>query len=222
MTSVLDDLGIHLGTSDHEARVVRATAVSVSVDVATFELSGPDGRTHEAIAPATEFYPDRQWQVGETYHMIEIAGGSRPMLSVVRNELVTALMAGYVPEVRDGSVRIMGMVRLPGVRSKVAVASTREGLDAIAACVGRRANRVRGVSEALMGERVDVIAWHPDQKRYLMNALAPAQVERVEIDGMAAYAYAPSHQMASAVGQGGLNSSLAGRLAGVKVAIKPA
>lgn len=222
MTSVLEDLGIQVGTHDADARVVRAFAVSVSVDMATFEVTGPDGSVFEAIAPATEFYPDRQWQAGETYHMLQLSGGSRPLLSTARNDLVAALLAGYVPEVRTGQVRIQGMVRLPGVRSKVALAATEDGLDPIAACVGRRANRVKAISAALLGERVDLVAWHPDQDRYLMNALAPAQIERVNIDGMRAIAYAPAHQMAAAVGKGGLNSSLAGRLAGVKVAVEPA
>jgi transcription termination/antitermination protein NusA len=221
MTSVLDDLGIQFGINDDEAKVVRATAVSVSVDVATFEIARAGAMPLEAICPATEFYPDRQWQAGETYHMLQISGGNRPMLSVVRNDLVAALLAGVSPEVRGGTVRIMGMVRLPGVRAKVAVAATQAGVDPVAACVGRRANRVRAVSDALLGERVDIVAWHAKQDQFLINALAPAQVERVTIEGRAATAYAPSHQMAAAVGAGGLNSSLAGRLVGAKVEVKP-
>lgn len=222
MSSVLDDLGIITTRDDTTSRVVRATAVSVSVDMATFEVARADGSLTEAICPKTEFFPDRQWQVGESYHMVEISGGSRPMLSVVRPDLVIALLAGVSPEVRSGAVRVMDIVRLPGVRAKVAVATTEAGLDPVAACIGRKANRIRAVADALMGERVDIVAWHDDSVQYLKNALAPAQVTAVKLDGRAAVAYAPRHQMASAVGRGGLNSSLAGRLVGLKVTIEPA
>jgi transcription termination/antitermination protein NusA len=221
--SILDDLGIQHGTPSQDGvRVVTATAVSVSVDVATFEIREIDGSVREAICSKTEFYPDRQWQVGETYTMLEVSGGNRPMLTVVSNDLLVHLLASVCPEIRTGGVRIMGLVRLPGVRSKIAVASTQENLDAVAAVVGKRANRIAAVSQMLCGERLDILAWHPERERYLRNALAPSQIQRVEFSQHAAVAYAPRHQMAAAVGKGGLNSSLAGRLVGVKVEIRPA
>lgn len=220
MSSILDDLGITLSAgSNADHRVVRATAVNVSVDMATFEVQRPDGSIGEAQCPKTEWYPDRQWQVGESFFMVETDGGNRPQLSVIRNELLAALLAGVSPEVRSGEVRIMGIVRLPGVRAKVAVASTREGLDPVAACVGRKANRVRTVGAALAKEQVDIVAWHADPQQYLINAMAPAHVLSVDITGRAATAWAHPHQMQAAIGRGGLNTSLAGRLVGLRVTV---
>jgi N utilization substance protein A len=73
----------------------------------------------------------------------------------------------------------------------------------------------------LLGERIDVVAWHPDPADYLRAALAPASINKVEIDADEARAYAPGHQMSAAVGGGGLNSQLAGQLVGLRVTVIP-
>jgi N utilization substance protein A len=127
------------------------------------------------------------------------------------------LLDGYVPEVRAGLVRIMGVARAPGVRTKVAVAATDANVDPVASCVGRSANRVRAIGQLLGGERVDIIPWHPDTAKLLANALAPAAVSRIEIHNDKAVAVAPAHQMSAAVGGGGLNAALAGQLVNLKV-----
>jgi N utilization substance protein A len=72
-----------------------------------------------------------------------------------------------------------------------------------------------------MGERLDVVAWHPDKAEFLRAALAPAAVTRIEIDTEEARAYAPAHQMSAAVGGAGLNSQLAGQLVGLRVTVVP-
>lgn len=207
---------------DVDLPVVSVVVLTTTADVATCRVERADGTTVEALLPVSEFYPDKQFSPGHHYigQLVESAG--RPMLSVIRPSLVTALLAGFAPEVRSGAVRVMGCIRLAGVRSKIAVAATEEGLDPIAACVGREANRVRALTTALQGERIDIVAWHPSPDVYLRNALAPAEVDRVDINGRDAVAYAPPHQMAAAVGHGGLNSSLAGRLVGVKVRVEQA
>lgn len=224
MSTILDELGLTTDRdvpAEPEASVVTATVVGATADLASFEVRRHDGTVVEAICPATEFYPDRQWHVGDRYAMLLLSGGNRPVVSAVRSDLLVAFYTGVAPEVRSGAVRIMGVVRLPGVRAKVAVAATEEGLDPVAACVGRKANRVKAVGQALAGERIDVVAWHDDQAQFLTNALAPAKIDRVKISGRDAEVYAPRHQMAAAIGGGGLNSSLAGRLTGLKVSVVP-
>jgi N utilization substance protein A len=216
-THLLDDIVAGL-TGPSELKVVTATIVSATADVATLRTASGD----EAIMPVTEFYPTVRWTVGDTYQLLQTTDGPRPQLSAVRNELIVALFEGLSPEVRSGSVRIMGVARSAGVRAKVAVAATDTGVDAVAACLGRQANRVRTVIAALAGERVDVVGWHPDPATYLSNALAPAAVTEVRIDGTKAVAVAPAHQMSAAVGGSGLNSSLAGQLTGLHVIIETA
>jgi N utilization substance protein A len=198
-----------------ELKVVTATVTSATPDVATLRTAAGV----EAYLPVTEFYPNRRWAVGERYQLLQVHGGPRPQLSAVRPELITALLEGLSPEVRDGSVRVMAVARAAGVRAKVAVAATQEGVDAVAACVGRGANRVKALASLLAGERVDVIAWHADRETYLRNALAPAAVERVRFEGTKAIATAPAHMMSAAVGGSGLNSMLAGQLTGYTVVI---
>lgn len=199
-------------------RVVTATITRATADVAL--LRTRDGV--DAVMPVSEFYPDRRWAPGDRFELLVVSDGDRPLLSAVRPELVEALYAGVSPEVRAGQVRVMGVARAPGVRAKVAVAATVAGVDPVAACVGRAANRVQTVSRALGGERLDVVAWNPDRVTFLRNALAPAQVGEVRIDGHTATVHAPAHQMSAAVGGGGLNSALAGQLVGLLVTVAAA
>jgi N utilization substance protein A len=169
--------------------------------------------------PVTEFYPHTQWRNGESYVLEQIGSPPRPLLSAVRPELVAMLLDGYVPEIRNGLVRIMGIARAPGVRTKVAVAATDSSVDPVASCVGRSANRVRAIGQLLDGERIDIIPWHPEVTKFLANALAPAAVSRIEVHNDKAVAVAPAHQMSAAVGGGGLNAALAGQLVNLKVIV---
>lgn len=215
--NLLAQLGL-AASETFEPRVVTATVVSASSDVALMRLHGTKT---EAVLPATEWFPTRRWSVGDTYQLLQMDSSPRPLLSAVRSEIVEHHLSGVSPEVRSGSVRVMGIARQPGVRTKIAVAATEPGVDPIAACVGRSANRVRCISALLLGERIDVVAWHPDQADFLRSALAPASINRVEITDDEARAYAPGHQMSAAVGGSGLNSQLAGQLVGLRVTVIP-
>lgn len=143
-------------------------------------------------------------------------------LSATRFDLLAALFEAIVPEILDGSVRIMRGARMPGRRSKVAVAASTDEIDPVFACVGRRVNRLNVVSRLLGGERIDVIAWHHDFDTYVRNALAPAAAEEVrrgEDGGVTAFV--PPHLMSAAVGDGGSNSFLASELVGAPITIEP-
>ena len=218
-SSLLSDVAADLpslGVVDE--RVVSARIVSATDDVASCLLG--DGSS--LMLPVSEFYPDRRWRVGDEFQALLVSDGSgRLSLSTARPELVELLFASVVPEIRRGLVRVMGVSRVPGVRAKVAVACTGgdDRLDPVAACIGRRANRVRFVVDALLGERVDIVAWHADRSVFLANALAPAEVSHVAVSGSDAMAFVPSHQMPAAVGRGGLNSVLAGQLVGFMVTV---
>lgn len=222
-SSIIDSLGLSSEPAEEsEPAVVTATVASATRDVALLRTSGTGvSAPVDAVMPVTEFYPNERWKAGDTYHLLQLGAGPRPVLSAVRDELLVALLDGISPEVRSGAVRVMGVARQPGVRAKVAVAATEPGVDPIAACVGKGANRVRLLGRLLHGERVDIIAWHPEPETYLRNALAPAAVSGVDIDGDRATAYAPPHLMSAAVGGGGLNSQLAGQLVGLIVTIAP-
>jgi transcription termination/antitermination protein NusA len=193
-----------------DTALVTFTVAGRSEDVYHGTLA--DGRA--AVLPFTELHPSQVVSEGSSVLAIEAFPGERPVLSAVRSELVAALYAGVAPEVRNGDVRIMAVARMAGVRSKVAVAATRDGIDPVAACVGREANRVACVSRLLGGERIDVVAYHPDLAVFAGNALAPAQVSSVSVGDESIEVSVPAHQMPAAVGGGGLNSHLAGELLG--------
>jgi len=214
---ILDGLGLGDPTTPFAVRLVTARVTAASPDVAllTVEAENP----YEAVMPVTEYYPDKQWEEGQRLVLEQLGAPPRPLLSTNRPEIVSLLLDGFVPEVRAGQVRVMGIARAPGVRAKVAVAATDLNVDPVASCVGRAANRVRAIGQLLGGERIDVIPWHPDAATYLSNALAPAAVSRVEINGTRAVAVAPTHQMSAAVGGGGLNAALAGQLVNLKVIV---
>lgn len=221
MSSALASLGLidPAEQNDFYPRVVTATVVAANSDIAQLKLA--DGT--EALMPVTEWYPGRRWDVGQSYQLMQLDPGPLPVCSAVRPEFVELLLAGVSPEVRSGTVRVLGVAREAGRRTKIAVAATRPEVDPIAACVGRGANRSRDyLGGALLGEKVDVIAWHPDKAEFLRNALKPADVSDVTISGDKATAAAPAHQMSAAVGEKGLNSALAGRLVGLQVLIVPA
>ena len=199
-----------------DIRAVTATIDSATRDVALLTCS--DGTP--GIMPITEFYPNRRWQVGSRYFALALDTGTRPTLSTRRPELLELLLAGLVPELRTGQVRVMSVVRQVGIRSKVAVASTMEGLDPVGACLGRGANRIQSLSRMLLGERVDIVAWHQDQETFVRNAIG-TRVMEYDFSSGAAKVTVPHHQFQAAVGGGGLNAALVSRLTGVKLTVSP-
>lgn len=189
--------------------VVTATITDATPDVAVAAY----GRNGRGSLPVTEFYPNRSWAIGGTYHLLNLNNSTRPTLSAARPELIGMLLDGLAPEVREGRVRIMGVVRQVGIRSKIAVATTDPSVDPIAACVGPSAGRVKRLSAMLLGERVDVVAWNEDPEQFIRNAVGTS-VRSVTIEGTRATVVVPAHQYQAAVGGGGLNAALASRLTG--------
>ena len=199
----------------YEPRLETIEILSANSDVATVQtLSGEKG-----YLPKTEYYVGMEFIIGERLIAQRVENHQKPVFSTTRNEFITMLLPAFIPELRTGIVKIMGLARLPGIRSKIALATTDPSIDPIGAAVGRSQNRVKAISNAAKGERIDFISWHPDLKIYLANAIAPAAATEVLIDGKNATIYTSKHQMSAAVGAGGLNSQLAGQLTGMKVRV---
>jgi N utilization substance protein A len=127
-----------------------------------------------------------------------------------------------VPEIREGTVEIKGLVREPGYRSKVAVASKDSAIDPVGACVGQQSKRINNITQELRGERVDIIAWSPDEAEFVVNALSPAKVETVimNYDERTATVIVSEDQLSLAIGKQGRNVSLAARLTGWRIDIR--
>jgi N utilization substance protein A len=149
---------------------------------------------------------------------------TRPGIVVSRThpDLIRRLFELEVPEIYDGVVEIKAIAREAGARSKIAVHSRESNLDPVGACVGPKGSRVRNVVEELRNERVDVIQWDEDPTIFVANALSPAKVTKVLIDGDSQYAtvIVPDDQLSLAIGKEGQNARLAARLTGWHIDIK--
>ncbi len=147
-----------------------------------------------------------------------------PSLIVSRSapEFIIKLFEREVTEIRDGAVEIMGIAREPGKRTKISVRSTDPRIDAVGACVGMRGIRVKRITEELGNERVDIIPYDEDIRKYAANALLPAKVKSIEVDEgkHELIATVAEEQSKIAFGRKAQNVRLAGKLLGWSVTIR--
>jgi N utilization substance protein A len=139
-------------------------------------------------------------------------------------ELLTALFRLEVPEVGEGLIEIMGAARDPGSRAKIAVKANDPRLDPIGACVGMRGSRVQAISNELAGERVDIILWNPNDAQFVINAMAPAEIQSIVIDEdkHSMEVAVATDSLSQAIGRGGQNVRLATELTGWELNIHDA
>jgi N utilization substance protein A len=129
-----------------------------------------------------------------------------------------------VPEIFSGVVEVKAISREAGSRTKIAVLSHDENVNAISACIGVRGARIGGIVEELGGEKIDVIEYSEDPKVFIAAALSPAKVLSIDIDEngeKACRATVPDAQLSLAIGNKGQNARLAARLTGWKIDIRP-
>jgi N utilization substance protein A len=128
-----------------------------------------------------------------------------------------------VPEIREGTVEIRGIVREAGARAKVAVSTLDPNVDPVGACVGNKGTRIKSISAELRDERIDIIIWNTDPLQYVRNSLSPAKVVKVEPvleSEKSVKVYVRPDQLSLAIGKAGQNVRLAARLTGWKIDIK--
>lgn len=184
------------------------------------------GRT-EALLPPSEQLPRENFRRGERIraYILEVRKGNKdPQIILSRTcpEFLVKLFELEVPEIADGTIKIMAVARDPGSRSKISVTSNVSDVDPIGACVGMRGSRVQAVVQELKGERIDIVLWNPDPARYVYNALAPAECSKVIVDedNHLLEIIVPDDQLSLAIGKQGQNVRLAGKLLGWKIDVK--
>ena len=184
------------------------------------------GRT-TAILPYEEQIPGERYRQGERVHalLVKVEDGARGVfikLSRSHPKFLEKLFAQEAPEVVGGTVEIKGVVREAGSRSKVAVASNDEHVDPVGSLVGQRGVRVSTVMSELGGEKIDIIEWSADPKKYIEESLSPAKVQSVEIDEAEhkATVTVAEDQQSLAIGKGGQNVRLAAKLTGWRIDIQ--
>lgn len=149
--------------------------------------------------------------------------GPRIIVSRTHPGLLRRLLELEVPEISDGVVEIRNIVREAGTRAKIAVASLDVNVEPLGACVGKQGGRIKSISSELNGERIDIIVYNSDPLKYIVNALSPAKIVRIEplLDqDRSVIAYVHSDQLSLAIGKAGQNVRLAARLTGWKIDIK--
>jgi len=152
-------------------------------------------------------------------YLLEVRAEARgPQLFISRGapEFMMELFKLEVPEVGQGLVEIKGAARDPGDRAKIAVLAHDRRTDPIGACIGMRGSRVQAVSNELNGERVDIILWSDNAAQFVINAMAPAEVQSIIVDEErhSMDLAVAEDKLAQAIGKGGQNVRLASRLTG--------
>lgn len=146
-------------------------------------------------------------------------------ISRVRKELVKRLFELEIPEIYDGTVEIKSISREAGSRTKVAVWSKDENVDAIGACIGPKRSRISAIVAELNGEKIDIIPYSEKPEEFIAKALAPATVLDVQIlseEERTCTVKVPNNQLSLAIGNKGQNAKLAAKLTGYKIDIKAA
>jgi N utilization substance protein A len=181
----------------------------------------------EALLPVSERVPGEDYQHGTRIKclVVSVRKGMRgPQITLSRSHpnLVKKLFALEVPEIADGTVEISAIAREAGHRTKIAVRTEAQGVNAKGACIGPMGQRVRNVMSELHGEKIDIVDWSEDPQELVANALSPARVSSVEIVDAAAKSarvVVPDYQLSLAIGKEGQNARLAARLTGWRIDI---
>ena len=188
------------------------------------ELMVIDDEGNELILPRTEQIPSDFFKKGDTIRAaikgVEMRN-NKPLITLSRTSpmFLERLFELEVPEVFDGLITIKNIVREPGERAKVAVESYDDRIDPVGACVGMKGSRIHGIVRELRNENIDVINYTNNLQLYITRALSPAKVSSVSIDEESSRAevYLKPDQVSLAIGKGGFNIKLAGRLTGYEI-----
>jgi N utilization substance protein A len=183
-----------------------------------------DDEGNELIMPKDQHIKTDFFKKGDTVRAVvwkvEMRNNSPVvLLSRAAPEFLEKLFEQEVPEVADGLITIKRIVREPGERAKVAVESYDDRIDPVGACVGMKGSRIHGIVRELRNENIDVINWTANDSLLIQRALSPAKVGEIKLDEVnkRAEVYMKPDQVALAIGKGGHNIKLAGKLTGFDI-----
>jgi N utilization substance protein A len=209
--------------SDREGEIIIGTIQKIDMRGTVFIDFG----RATGILPKEEQIPGENYRQGQRikaylFHVEETPRGVNLKLSRSHPRFLLELFALEAPEIANGVVEVKGIAREPGSRSKIAVMSHDENVDATGSCVGQKGVRVMTVSEELNGEKIDIIEYDENPEEYIAKALSPAKVLSIEIieETKEAKIKVASDQLSLAIGKGGQNARLANKLTGWKIDIK--
>lgn len=179
---------------------------------------------NELILPKTEQIPADYFKKGDSIravvHKVDMLNANpKIIISRTAPEFLQRLFELEVPEIFDGLITIKKIVREPGERAKVAVESYDDRIDPVGACVGMKGSRIHGIVRELRNENIDVINYTTNNSLYITRALSPARITSIKLndENNTAAVYLKPDQVSLAIGRGGHNIKLAGKLTGYEI-----
>lgn len=183
-----------------------------------------DDEDIELILPKSEQIPSDYFRKGDSVRAIVLKvdlKNTNPAIILSRTSTIflQRLFEAEVPEVYDGLITIKNIVREPGERAKVAVESYDDRIDPVGACVGMKGSRIHGIVRELRNENIDVINYTTNTELYIARALSPAKISSTKLleEDKRAEVYLKPDQVSMAIGKGGYNIRLAGKLTGYEI-----
>lgn len=215
--AIYSDYRIKIG-SVVNGMILRFAGANIIVDI---------GKT-EAIMPPQDQISNEKYHLNQrlSFYLREIregAKGEEIIVSRSHTGLIEGLFKREVPEVAQSSVEIKAIAREAGNRTKVAVASTQQGIDPVGSCVGQKGVRVQAIIQEFNGmEKIDIIQWSEDIKVYIAQALSPAKNVTVSLNDeeKVATVVVPQDELSLAIGKDGQNVRIASKLTGYRIEIE--
>lgn len=214
--------------SEKENELLIGKVVRIEGDSVYFDIPESNGNRMESLLLKGDQIPGERYELDQEVKVYvkkvrNTPKGPQVLLSRSSVNFVKRLFENEIPEIRQGVVLIKAISREAGQRTKIAIYSTDNNVDAIGACVGTGRSRIDAISSELNGEKLDIINWTPEIVEFIANALRPAQVLMVKpnMEEKVATVIVPDSKLSLAIGKDGINAKLAARLTGWKIDVKP-
>lgn len=221
----IEKQSIYKDLAEKEGKLIVACVKRIDVDNIYLEIGGT---TLEGLLTKRDILPTDNLKPGDKVkvyvrHIKDDYRGAVVQVSRTHANFVKMLLEMEVPELTNGEVNIVGIVREAGLRTKIAVTTNVPNLDAVGACIGNKGARINAVINELNGEKIDIINYSENPTDYIVAALSPAEVSEITVDTAAGIAnvLVPENKLSLAIGKGGHNVRLAAKLTGYKIDVKP-
>ena len=210
--------------AEKEGKLIVANVRRMDLDNIYLEIGGT---TLEGLLTKRDCLPEDNFRIGDKIkvfvrHIRDDYKGAVVQVTRSNPTFVKKLLEMEVPEIANGDIEIVNIVREAGLRTKVAVKANIANLDAVGACIGNKGMRINTIINELHGEKIDIINHSDDMREFIIAALSPATVNEVYVDTNAqtAQVLVPENKLSLAIGKGGHNVRLAAKLTGYKLDVK--
>lgn len=222
----IEKQSVYKDIAEKEGKLIVANVKRIDGDNVYLEIGGT---TLEGLLTKHDMLPTDHFKLGDKVkvyvrHIRDDFRGTVVQVTRTHTNFVKLLLEMEVPELTNGEVDIVGIVREAGLRTKIAVSTSVPNLDPVGACIGNRGSRINSVINELNGEKIDIINYSDNPADYIVSALSPAEVSEITVDTVAGVAnvIVPENKLSLAIGKGGHNVRLAAKLTGYKIDVKPA